>query len=188
MPASAQSYPDHVVINEVDLNPPGDDSVNVSEWVELYNPTNSKIDLSGWKIASTTVLKKTMTIPTGTFIDPGKFLKYSYQTVWFTDSNDSVELRDTSGNVIDKTPLFADIQNDFSSWQRIYDGFDTDSLSDWKFAKSNPGSTNGKEPVTNTTESVTITVFTDKSSYLFGQTAIISGQVSEEVVITKPFF
>ena len=70
VPASAQSYPNHIVINEVDLNPPGDDSVNVSEWVELYNPTNSKIDLSGWKIASTTVLKKTMTIPTGTFIEP----------------------------------------------------------------------------------------------------------------------
>ena len=188
VPASAQSYPNHIVINEVDLNPPGDDSVNVSEWVELYNPTNSKIDLSGWKIASTTVLKKTMTIPTGTFIEPEKFLKYSYQTVWFTDSNDSVELRDASGNVIDKTPLFADIKNDFSSWQRIYDGFDTDSMSDWKFATSNAGSTNGKETVSTTKESVTVTVSTDKFSYLFGQTAIISGQVSEEVVITKPFF
>ena len=52
------------------------------------------------------------------------FLTYSYQSVWFTDSNESVELRDENGIVIDKTPLVADIQNDFSSWQRIYDGFD----------------------------------------------------------------
>ena len=77
VPASAQSSADHVVINEFDINPPGDDSKNISEWVELYNPTDSKIDLGGWEIASTTVLKKTMTIPDGTYIEPGKFLKYS---------------------------------------------------------------------------------------------------------------
>ena len=49
---------DHVVINEVDTNPPGDDSASISEWVELYNPTDSDVDLGGWSVASTTVLKK----------------------------------------------------------------------------------------------------------------------------------
>ena len=62
-PAYAQTITDHVVINEVDTNPPGDDSESISEWVELYNPTDNDVDLSGWKIASTTVLKKTLTIP-----------------------------------------------------------------------------------------------------------------------------
>ena len=57
-PAYAQTSSDNVVINEVDINPLGDDSASVSEWVELYNPTDSEIDLSGWKIASTTVLQK----------------------------------------------------------------------------------------------------------------------------------
>ena len=38
-------------------------------------------------------------------IEPGQFLTYSYQSVWFTDSNESVELRDENGVVIDKTPL-----------------------------------------------------------------------------------
>jgi hypothetical protein len=57
-PVYAQTITDHVVINEVDTNPSGDDSQSVSEWVELYNPTESDIDLSGWQIASTTVLKK----------------------------------------------------------------------------------------------------------------------------------
>ncbi len=57
-PAYAQSISDHVVINEVDTNPFGDDSQSISEWVELYNPTDSDVDLSGWKIASTTVLEK----------------------------------------------------------------------------------------------------------------------------------
>ena len=49
---------DHVVINEIDINPPGDDSKSIIEWVELYNPTNSPIDISGWSVASTTLLKK----------------------------------------------------------------------------------------------------------------------------------
>ena len=35
-PAFAQSS-GNVVINEVDINPPGDDSASISEWVELYN-------------------------------------------------------------------------------------------------------------------------------------------------------
>lgn len=188
IPASAQSSYDNVVINEVDINPPGDDSKNISEWVELYNPTNSRIDLSGWKIASTTVLKKTMTIPSGTFIDPGKFLKYSYQTVWFTDTNDSVELRDENGIVIDKTPLLSDLKNDFLSWQRIYDGYDTDSNTDWKFVTSNAGSTNGKQTFAKEKEGVFVTLSTNNPSYLFGQTAIISGSVSKEVVITAPYF
>ena len=68
LPAYAQTLSDHVVINEVDTNPFGDDSESISEWVELYNPTDSDVDLSGWEIASTTVLKKTLTIPDNTII------------------------------------------------------------------------------------------------------------------------
>ncbi|MDH3340642.1 MAG: lamin tail domain-containing protein [Nitrosopumilus sp.] len=188
VPAYAQTNSDHVVINEVDVNPPGNDATSVSEWVELYNPTNSDVDLGGWKIASTTVLKKTMTIPDGTIIKPGQFLTYSYQSVWFTDSNESVELRDKNEIVIDKTPLIADIQNDFKSWQRVYDGFDLDLSSDWKFVTSTAGSSNGKLVEEKTSKEVTISVSTDKSSYLFGQTVTIRGNVSEEVFIVKPFF
>ena len=57
-PAYAQTITDHVVINEVDTNPPGDDSESISEWVELYNPTDDDVDLSGWSIASTTTIEK----------------------------------------------------------------------------------------------------------------------------------
>lgn len=187
IPAFAQTS-DSVVINEVDINPPGNDATSVSEWVELYNPTDSSIDLGGWQIASTTVLKKTMTIPDGTVIEPEQFLTYSYQSVWFTDSNESVELRDENGIVIDKTPLIADIQNDFSSWQRIYDGFDLDSADDWKFVTSTTGSSNGKLIEQQESEEVTITIDSEKSSYLFGETAVLFGSVSEEVFIEKPFF
>ena len=187
VPAYAQTS-DNVVINEVDINPPGDDSASISEWVELYNPTDSDIDMSGWTIASTTVLKKTMTIPLGTVIEPGQFMTYSYQNVWFTDANESVELRDVNDIVIDKTPSITDIQNDFTSWQRLYDGYDFDNVDDWKFVTSTAGSSNGKLVETQESESVIVTVSSEKPAYLFGEVAVISGTVSEEVFIIKPFF
>lgn len=186
-PAYAASA-DHVVINEVEINPPGDDSKSVSEWVEIYNPTDSDVDLSGWKIASTTILKKTMTLQPGTVIKSGQFLTYSYQSLWFTDSNESVELRDDNGIVIDKTPLFADIKNDFTSWQRLYDGYDSDSSNDWKFVTSTAGSSNGKLATSQDSKEITVTASSDKDSYLFGETATIGGSVSEQVFIVKPFF
>lgn len=188
VPAYAQTA-ENVVINEVDINPPGDDSKSISEWVELYNPTDSEIDLTGWQIAATYFNFKTpMTIPEGTVIKPGQFLTFSYQTVWFNDSNESVELRNENGVVIDKTPILADIQNDFTSWQRIYDGYDLDNSDDWKFVTSTSGSTNGKLIETQEAEEITVTISSSKSSYLFGETAVIEGSVSEEVFVEKPFF
>ena len=188
VPAYAQTNFDNVVINEIDINPPGDDSATVSEWVELYNPTDSDIDLGGWEIASTTVLKKTMTIPSDTIIKSEQFLTYSYQSVWFTDSSESVELRDENGIVIDKTPVISDIQNDFTSWQRIYDGYDLDSYDDWKFETSTAGSSNGKLVEIQESKEITVTVSSEKSSYLFGDVAVITGSVSDEVFVFKPFF
>ena len=111
-PAYAQTISDHVVINEVDTNPSGDDSQYVSEWVELYNPTDDDVDLSGWQIASTTVLKKTLTIPDGTIIDSGDFLTFVNEKLWFTDTAESIELKNTDGLVIDKTREIYDLDND----------------------------------------------------------------------------
>ena len=187
-PAFAQ-VSDNVVINEVDINPPGDDSKSISEWVELYNPTDSEIDLSSWEIGTTYFAFKTpMVIPDGTTIESGEFLTFSYDTVWFNDSNESVELKNSDGILIDKTPLLSDLGNDFTSWQRIYDGYDLDDSSDWKFVTSTTGGSNGKLVETQSTEQVSVMISSEKSSYLFGETAILSGSVSEEVFITKPFF
>ena len=188
VPVSAQTVSDHVVINEVDTNPPGDDASTVSEWIELYNPTSADVDLGGWEIASTTVLQKTMTIPDNTIIKPEQFLTYSYQSVWFTDSGESVELRDETGSVIDKTPMISDTQNNFMSWQRIYDGYGSEDSNDWKFVTSTAGSSNGKLVQTQDSSQITMTVSTEKQSYLFGETVVIEGSVSEEVFIVKPFF
>ena len=190
IPTMAQglTFADHVVINEIDINPPGDDSKSISEWVELYNPTDEDVDIGGWEIASTTVLKKTFTVPSGTIIPSNGFLAYSYQNVWFTDVAERVELRNSEGVVIDSTPSISDLDNDFTSWQRIYDGLDSDSTTDWEFEFSSAGSTNGKFEAISESEATTITLSTDKTSYLFDETAVISGAVSEQLFIEKPFF
>lgn len=186
-PAFAQSS-DNVVINEVDLNPSGDDYASASEWVELYNPTDSNVDIGKWEIASTNIHKKTLSIPYGTVIKPGQFLIYSYQTAWFIDLNESVELRDTNKTIIDKTPPLSDSQSDFMSWQRLYDGYDFDDSNDWKFVTSTAGDSNGKIVEAQETEDVVVTVSSEQSSYLFGDVAQITGTVSEEVFILKPLF
>ena len=179
----AQTISDHVVINEVDTNPFGDDSQSISEWVELYNPTDSDVDLSGWEIASTTVLKKTLTILDNTIISPGDFLLFNYEKTWFTDSSELVELRNADGVIIDTTPFIVDLENGFSSWQRSYDGF-----SDWEFSLASAGSSNGKIIEFSNSSPVVVTVSSDKLIYNFDDTAIIQGTVSEHVFVEIPTF
>ena len=183
VPAYGELITDHVVINEVDINPFGDDSLAISEWVELYNPTDSDVDLSGWEIASTTVLKKTFTIPDGTILSPEQILPFTYTKVWFTDSSESVELRNPFGDVIDKTPDITDLKNDFMSWQRSYDGH-----TDWEFSLGNAGGSNGKLMSSDSSSPVVVTLSADKTNYVFDETAIIQGTVSEKVFVEIPTF
>ena len=178
IPAYGEVITDHVVINEVDTNPFGDDALIVSEWVELYNPTDSDVDLSGWEIASTTVLKKTFTIPDGTIISPEQLLPFTYTKVWFTDSSESVELRNPLGDVVDKTPLISDLENDFLSWQRSYDGH-----TEWEFSLGNAGGSNGKLLSSEDSSVVEVTLSTDKTNYIFDETVIIQGTVSEKIFV-----
>jgi hypothetical protein len=182
-PAYGQTLSENIVINEVDTNPPGDDSQLISEWVELYNPTSSDVDISGWQIASTTVLKKTLAIPDGTIISSGDFLTFTYEKIWFTDSNELIELKNSDNVLIDSTPLISDLQNDFSSWQRSYDGYD-----DWEFSLSSAGGSNGQFIETTDSSVVIITASSDKTSYVFDDTAIIQGSVSEKIYTEKPYF
>ena len=186
-PAFAQLAQD-IVINEVDINPSGDDSKSIIEWIEIYNPTDSDVNLSGWKIASTTALQKTMIIQSGTIIKPGQFLTYSYQNIWFADVGESVELRDRGNILVDKTPVISDTKNDFTSWQRLYDGYDSDSSDDWKFVSSTTGASNGMILVVQESDGVTVDIASEKPFYKFGEVAKFSGSVSKEEFIVKPFF
>lgn len=180
---------DHIVINEVDTNPPGNDAKKISEWVEIHNPTKAEVDISGWEIASTSVLKKIMKIPEFT-IKPGQFVTYTYERIWFSDADERVELRNADGVIIDATPQLKDMADDARSWQRAYDGYALNgNKSDWRFGTATPGSSNGHmQQMGQDAGRITITVGTDKKTYSFGETVTISGKVSERSYIEKPHF
>ncbi len=185
----AEEIADHVVINEIDINTAGDDSKSISEWVELYNPTSEDVDIGGWKIASTTVAKKTLTLPVGTTIKAGQFLVYSYTTLWFPDISEKVQLRDAEGKIVDETPRITDKENNFSSWQRKFDAVDSDTSNDWIFRMASTGSSNGKlESATGEYSELLVSVKADKKNYVFGDTAVITGNVSKRVYQEKPTF
>jgi hypothetical protein len=189
--ASAQTVEsayDHVVINEVESNPTGNDYFMISEWVEIYNPTDSHVDVSGWQIVPSTTPRKTFTIAEGIVMPPDSLLVFQYVKGWFNDHSEIVTLLDNTGNVIDSTPTLSDKEDNFKSWQRLYDGYDTDAEDDWHFTRSTTGSSNGKIDSTTTTSTISLYLESDKSQYVFGQTAIIRGNVSEKIYVEKPFF
>ena len=122
-------------------------------------------------------------MPNDTIISSGDYLTFVYDKIWFTDTAESVELKNTTGLVIDKTREIYDLDNDSKTWQRTYDG-----SSDWKFASGTAGSSNGQLPNDEIFDTVVVTVSSDKSSYIFDETALISGTVSKKLFVEKPTF
>lgn len=191
IPAMGQTLPfiaDYVVINEVEINPAGDDYKTISEWVELYNPTAGPVHIGDWKIVSNNALKQTLTIPSGTIIDSRHYMTFSHERGWFKDVGAIIQLFNEKGEQVDQTAEITDTQNDFLTWQRKYDGHDTNISDDWKLARSTLAGLNAAVPTIVEEEKVGLSVSTDQTNYLWGQKAIISGEVSERVYIKLPFF
>lgn len=142
-----------VVINEVEQNPPGDDAGN--EWVELYNPTANAVDIRDWTVSTTAGRAVTVTISSGTRIASGGYYIVTYGSQWLDNEGESVVLRGSGGNEVDRTPSLTDTKNDGRSWQRYPNGQDTDSISDWSFQTSTRGFSNGGELVPTPTTTTT---------------------------------
>ena len=177
-PAHAQ-LADHVVINEIELNPEGSDAASIAEWIELYNPTGEAVDLRGWVIAPGQSYKA-MTIPPGIVLPPGQPVLLFHEKLWFSDIGETVELRSPDGTVVDRTPVLYDRDDDRSTWQRLYDGYGGDSAADWKFAVASAGASNGRLVVDEAAdEGLVLRMSVDKAFYLFGEEMTISGNVTE---------
>ncbi|MEA1864004.1 MAG: NosD domain-containing protein, partial [Euryarchaeota archaeon] len=122
----------HIVINEIEQNPAGFDDGH--EWVELYNPTTSDVNLDGWKLS--TMHGKTVTVTLHETIPAKGYFVYTHAKQWLDNEDESVTLRDPQLNEIDRTPYLAEpyrVDNGYYSWQRYPNGNDTDSDSDWMF-------------------------------------------------------
>ncbi len=146
-----------VIISEVEYDPSHSGGDQAYEWFELYNPTAHGIDISNYQVSDG---EGTITIPSGTQIDPGEyflavFRTSSFQTehaninpdleygnfsgassLNFGNSGDELILMNASGTTID----FVSWENHTSGWNvRASAGesiaratsTDTDSVSDW---------------------------------------------------------
>jgi len=125
-----------IVINEVELNPPGHDNLeSVIEWVELYNPTSKDVDLTGWRLSSTQAHGGETIDLFGT-IKANGYRVFGRSRWLHNTKGESVILRDAGSKKIDSTPFLKDRYDDYRSWQRCPNGIDTDSSLDWKFRLS----------------------------------------------------
>ncbi len=121
-----------ILINEVELNPAGTDTG--TEKVELYNPSNTGIDISYWTVSSAAGRTATVLINEGTTIPPKGYLIIGRdsQQQWLDNIREGIVVRNELGILIDSVGPFSDQDNDESTWQRSPDGQDH-----WAFSTSN---------------------------------------------------
>lgn len=125
-----------VVVNEVELNPPGIDAGH--EWVEIHNAGSQGADLSLWTLRAKHGTPAELVLPEGTWLEPGARLVVTFASGQALDNVDEqLDLLDAFGRLRDATPLLADGQNDTRTWQRVGDGGAA-----WQFAASTPGAPN----------------------------------------------
>jgi len=129
---------DKIVINEFES-----DSGVGSEWVELYNPNGDLVDLNGWRIDSETF--GTIYTFTTEVLAGHEFLVVDVNNIF--NSGDKLSLVSSSDSVIDETPVLIDSFFDSKTWQRVPNGFDSDSISDWKFQEATKGIDNEEDVV-----------------------------------------
>ncbi len=138
--------PENPIINEFELNPPGNDNyLIIEEWVELYNPTPESMDIGGWTLSTTSGETVTATIPEDTKITAGGYYIHSRMSMWLDNENESIILRNASGEEIDRTPVRSDTENNNYTWSRTPNGRDTDTDADWKYQLNTMGAPNRGE-------------------------------------------
>jgi hypothetical protein len=152
--ATTFGTPLKVIINEIELNPPGTDYGN--EWLELYNPTSSSIDLSGWKIYTSG--GRVYKIPDYTIIAPNSYIVVSFKMIFLNNENEYVILKDSTGAIVDQSPTISDVANNEYTWQRYPNSKDTDTSGDWQFRPMTKGSNNGGESISLSISSTSITL------------------------------
>jgi hypothetical protein len=194
---------DHLVVNEVyyDVGSgKGNDPDN--EWVEIYNPTDLAVDISGWKICDNYYCD---TIPVPTLIPAKGFAVITgYASTWgnwtipseavkivlgsnigngLRDDGDRVILKNASDAIIDAMSYGDDatyfelpLSGKGKSLARIVKGYDTDSATDWVInATPNPGtnpSVDGIEVMRFTSEGVEVAASEEGLTLLVGTGAI----------------
>ena len=96
------AIPLDVVINEILPAPVGSDIEE--EWIEIFNPNDFEVNLSGWKIQDTIGKTKIYTFPKETKISAKGFLvlKRPITKITLNNDGDGLKLTDADGKTIDE--------------------------------------------------------------------------------------
>ena len=149
--SSRASVIKNVMLNEIYIN-----FAKCVSWVEIYNPTDRAMDLSGWRIVSSE--KGTMyTFPSGTVIAPHSYYTVNvYKNNYVGNADEvSVYLYDFDLRLIDSTTLLSPREHTCQSWARKqqllgpYSNTVNDPSADWGWDTT---------PTPNTQNDVSITV------------------------------
>jgi len=130
-----------LIINEFEANPAGDDYGN--EWIELFNNTESTIDLDGYTLTASSDWKTKVMRLSGS-IAPGETLDIEPTFIMvnssgkYTRSGEALTLKNADGEILDKTPTLKDGDNDGKTWHREFDG-----STEWVLSEGTRGSSNG---------------------------------------------
>jgi len=134
----------HIVINEVEQNPPGDDNAPGAEWVELFNPLTRSVNLSGWNVTATRGTPRTISLTANLSIAAGGYLIINHTAQWLENEYEVVILTNPLGVEIDRTRNMTDTSDDARAWARVPNGRDFDQDSDWNLQQSTKGFSNNR--------------------------------------------
>jgi hypothetical protein len=129
-----------VVLNEMELNPPE----GGADWVEIYNPDNASVDISGWmaEITDTSWVGKFPAVPAGTILPAKGFYVFNGQSSWNHNDGGYATLFSASGEIVDKTANRQDTMNNDFTYGRHPDGYDTNTDGDWGLGSATKGKSN----------------------------------------------
>ena len=125
-PTSSGNVRANIIINEIELNPKGNDSGY--EWIELYNPTGVDANISNFEI-TTSFKSMNMSLQPGAAISANGTYVVVLESEMLSDIAESIIMLDASGDVVDRTPSLVDTSDDDLTWQRMPDGNE-----EWQFA------------------------------------------------------
>jgi len=134
----------HIVINEVEQNPPGDDNAPGAEWVELFNPLTRSVNLSGWNVTATRGTARTISLTANLSIAAGGYLIINRTGQWLENEYEVVVLTNPLDVEIDRTRNMTDTSDDARAWARVPNGRDFDQDSDWNLQRSTKGFSNNR--------------------------------------------
>ena len=137
---------DSILINEVELNPIGNDMAK--EWIELYNPTAVDVNISNFEIRPL-FTSATIKLPSDAVIEAGETYVIEFDGPMLSNTAESLALANATGDIKDRTPSLVDRGDDESTWQRIPDG-----NNEWQFVENTRGNLNDPDNPTTTFDSM----------------------------------